>query len=219
MKYVDIMWMILGCSDRAVDAIHLKKQNKAAVVLQTQWRGYSARQEMQELMKKIKKAKQDFLENRANATILRFVKGRMARLKIKRIQAAACYIQAYFKMRWTCAYYNKMRRAAITIQTGLKGSLKKKVQRKAKRREYLRREYIPFLKACYKDQSRLYKIDVGPDDEIDEGIKIGPLKLKEQYSQTPGNISQKVVLINQKSTLHISREQGSTTRSQMLTTQ
>jgi hypothetical protein len=47
---------------------------------------------MQELMKKIKKAKQDFLENRANATILRFVKGRMARLKIKRIQAAACYI-------------------------------------------------------------------------------------------------------------------------------
>lgn len=85
MKYVDIMWMVLDCSDRAVDKIFLKKQNKAAVVIQTRWRGYSARQEMFELINKVKKAKQDFLENRANATILRFLKGRMARLKIKKI--------------------------------------------------------------------------------------------------------------------------------------
>jgi hypothetical protein len=78
-------------------------------------------------------------------------------------------------MKWTQGYYNKMRRAAITIQRGLLDGLRRKLQRKHKRREYLKDVYIPFLKACYKDQSRLYKVDVGENTEIEEGLKLGPI--------------------------------------------
>jgi hypothetical protein len=101
--------------------------------------------------------------------MVRYLKGKMARQRIKRIQNAATKIQAFFKMRWTEGYYNKMRRAAITIQRGLRDGLRKKLNRKYKRREYLKDVYIPFLKACYKDQSRLYKMDQGQDNEV-EGV-------------------------------------------------
>lgn len=183
------MWIVIGCANTAIDSIFLKEQAKAAIIVQKYWRGYAIRQEFSDVADRAKKAKQTFLENKANKTLKRYLKGRIARMKIKRIQKAACYIQAYFKMRWTKGYYHKMRRAAVTIQRALKDGLRRKLVRKARRREYLREEYIPFLKACYKDQSRLYEVDVGADEEIEDGLRLGKVKLKDQYEQTPGKIS------------------------------
>lgn len=183
--YVDVMFMVIGCGDAAIDTNENKIKGKAAIVIQKHWRGALIRMRYSEEVVAIRKAREEFLENRAKATLKRFLKGKLERAKIKKIQKAATFIQAYFKMRWTSAYYQKMRRAAITIQLALKDGLRRKVERKNKRIKYLKEEYIPFLRACYKDQSRLYIVDVGPDEELEDGLPVGEWQQKTSYTQIP----------------------------------
>lgn len=167
------MFILRDCADAAIDRVMNKKQGFAAIIIQKYVRGWQTRNDFSDVVEKAKRAKESFRENRAKKTLRRYLKGRIARQRIKRIQGAATTIQAFFKMRWTQAYYRKMRRAAITIQRGLRDGLRRKLSRKYRRREYLKDVYIPFLKACYKDQSRLYKMDQGEDREIEDGIRLG----------------------------------------------
>lgn len=110
-----MMFKVLDLANNAADTVELVAKTQSAVTIQRFWRGALVRMRYQEEVMLIRKARDDFLVNRAKATIKRFLRGKLERAKIKKIQRAATYIQAYMKMRWTSAYYQKMRRAAIAI--------------------------------------------------------------------------------------------------------
>ena len=94
----------------------LKIQNKAALKIQTRWRGYIARKKNQDIIIKAKKAKETFLFNKNIGIIQRIGRGMIVRRAIKRLNAAAGFIQGFYRMKWYSSLYRNLRAATIIIQ-------------------------------------------------------------------------------------------------------
>jgi myosin-5 len=184
--YIEILRKVRAIAFESVVESIKRKQEKAAIIIQKNFKGIRCRKENAAEVKKIKIARELFKYNKAMVILKKYLAGRVTRTRIKRVMNAAEKIQAYFKMRWTSEAYQRTREKAIFIQRFVKEWLKRKLVKDRKRMEYLKNEYIPFLKKCYSDQSRLYEIDCGPTKkELSKEVAFEEPKTHQVYQQIP----------------------------------
>ena len=132
----------------------------------------------------------DAKESRKKRKALKFIhkhlRGWIVRLKVRKIQQAATYIQSYFKMIWSRGAYLRMKEAVGVIEKHSRKFLNRKHVRDAHTRAFLKNYYIPYIKDVMKEQSKLYRINV-PIEQLykDEDVPEEFLSEFQIYDQTP----------------------------------
>jgi myosin-5 len=175
--YVEILKRVRQLAYNAVSFALLKQQEKAVITIQSFYRGHMCRKRHQVEVKKIRAAIQNYRYQKAMATMKRYIGGRVVRMRIKKVMKSASVIQAYFKMIWTRHAYLNMREKTIILQRAMRNYLFVKRVRDTKKLQYLKEEYIPFLRRCRADQAKLFESPGEADSNpVLSGREVKPVK-------------------------------------------
>jgi len=163
--------------------LYIKVKKVAVVVLQRWVRGHLCRCKHYEKVQQIRKAKHDFVYNRAAIIIQRNARGYLTRRTVKRMRRAAFYIQGFVKMRWLSTIFLQLKAAAIIIQRAYRSWILKRHAIHSRLREFLDSESNIYETTKLMEQIVLYGSirDKKPEkSELpSQGFKIGILLLKE----------------------------------------
>jgi hypothetical protein len=163
---------------------HIKDEN--ARIIQRCYRGYRSRKKNYKFIEQMAQLKDTRHRRRALKFIHKHLRGYIVRVKIRKIQAAAVYIQNYFRSIWCRGAYLRMKEAALVIQRHSRRFLAKKRIKDAHMRMFLKNYYIPYMKDIMKEQSKLYKINV-PLEQLykDEELPVEFYEDYKIYDQAP----------------------------------
>jgi myosin-5 len=184
--YISLLKLVDKISNTAVDIAINKQREKAIIHVQAHARGFLCRKRYAEEVKKIKFAKDMFKYEKAKKTLRKYILGKITRRRVKKIINSAAFIQATVRMKWIRAMYLNLREKTIIIQRFTRDWLKKKNKQDKQRLEYLKKEYIPFLKKATTDQSRLYPVDTESlRRQVGSDVKYEEPKVYQPYNQVP----------------------------------
>lgn len=186
--YVEILRRVRQIVYNAVGIAQAKEQEQAAIKIQGFYRGHLCRKKHAYEVGRIRKAKENFRYQKAMATTKKYIAGRVVRLRMRKVIKSAATIQAYFKMVWTRQAYLNMKAKTIILQRAIRKYLVNKRERDAKKLKYLKEKYIPFLRKCRADQSKLYEVAEETEAaQTSNGREIKPVKRKVQkvFDQIP----------------------------------
>jgi myosin-5 len=201
--YVEILRKVRQIAYNAVTTSMRKQQEKAVITIQSFYRGHLCRRRHPVEVQKIKQARENFRYQKAMKTMKRYIGGRVVRLRVRKVMKAASIIQAYFKMIWTRHAYLNMKAKTIILQRAMRKYLVAKRERDAKKLQYLKEEYIPFLRRCRADQAKLFDMPEDTDTSKETtGREVKPLKKKptkvfEQIPQVDSSLVQRARILTE----------------------
>lgn len=90
--------------------------NSKAIMIQKIGRGYLAKCQNYEIIKRARRVKILMMRNKAASKIQKNAKGFIVRKRMDRLNKAAYYIQGFFRMRWLSIMLINLRKSSLIIQ-------------------------------------------------------------------------------------------------------
>ena len=175
--------------DNGVKILMLKLQNKMAIKIQKVWRGYITRKKNQAIIKRAREVRDNLVFNKKAKIIQRTFRGVMVRRALKKLNAAAGFIQGFYKMKWYSSIYKTLRNATRIIQRNVLKWMYTKRIKEQRNVPYLECEKSLFRNQKKSEQSFLFSEG---DPETGEG-PLNQIKRLSVYSINRINMFIKVV--------------------------
>lgn len=192
--------------ERSAELIVQKMEIKAAKTIQRYAKGYIVRNRYRVQVKKIQKAKRDFVKNKKIKIIQRNVRGFIARSSYKRIRKAAMLIQGHMRMKWLSSLFQRLRGVSVVLQKAVRRWLILRKVMNERMQGYMVNEGLNFRARHIVEQANFFGLDnVTKTGKINDPLQFSMIgKIKTVY------ININCFLEGQENTLYENESYGTT---------